>query len=68
LTKTEKKDPPQNKNTKPTSLGLFTFVVLLPIDVGVALIIILLYSKNHLLSNAPTVPPKSKNYTYNHSY
>jgi hypothetical protein len=45
----EKNDPPQNKTQKekvtqnPPSFGLFTFVVWLPVDVAVIIIIIFLF-------------------------
>ncbi len=59
--KHRKRTQHKTKTQKTPSLRLFTFVVLLLVDVGVALIIILLlYSRKHLLSNAPSCPQNLK--------
>ncbi len=49
------------KTQNPPFVRLFTFVVLLLVDVGVVLVIILLlYSRKHLLSNGPLCPQQLK--------
>jgi len=55
LNKSLKKNSEQNKTQNPSSLNLFTFVVLLFIDVSVDIIIIFIHcSKKWLLSYVPS--------------
>jgi hypothetical protein len=62
ITKQTPPPPPQNKITQnPPSFSLFTFIVLLFVDVGVVVItIFLLCSRKWLLSYAPLCPQNLK--------